>query len=170
MLRRCNSNLLVTVAHTIKISNRALLKLHEALNSLDGSKTGKDEVIPFEFTMDVSWRLSTNAVIVERAKLAFDRALRMVAKQVGLRPGESLHVANNENPDAAKVAKIEKFGQFTELSEELKDKEVDIPGILLIKLEELLNRPSSADGKVLKNPIPQGVRNGLVPIITEGAA
>ena len=61
---------------TVTLPVRDLLKLHSALNSLDGAKTGKDEVIPFEFSPQVSWNLVKNTTIVERAKIDFDKAVR----------------------------------------------------------------------------------------------
>ena len=143
----------------LKISNRDLLKLNEALGRLDGSKTGKDEIIPFEFTPEVSWKLAKNAVITGRAVLAYEKAVKQQAVQIGIKPGESITVGGTEKPDEAK---LEKFLRLDEAKETLKDQEQDLSGILLITLAELLAR---TDGK--SNPIPQSVRTGLVPIIEE---
>lgn len=155
------------MGQTLKLTNRDLVKLDNALRSLDGSKQGKDEIMPFEFAPAVSWKLSKNAVIVERAKLAYDKAVRMQARQLGILPGESITVGGDKAPDAEKLAK---FLKHDAIVEELKDQETEITGILCITLDELLKKPADGEGKVKTNPIPQSVRNGLVPIITEEAA
>lgn len=149
---------------TVKFTNRALLRLHEALNSLDGSKTGKDELIPFEFTAKVSWNLAKNQVIVERAKLIFDKALRQQAAQAGVKPGESIRVGPDEKPDPVR---LQKFAKLQDAIEEMKDQSVDLSGLIFVTLDDLLSGPVDADGNKKHNPIPQSVRAGLVPIIKE---
>ena len=53
--------------------------------------------------------------------------------------------------------------------EELKDGEVELTGILFIKMSDLLKRPPAGDRKEGVNPIPQSVRAGLFPIVKEEA-
>lgn len=152
---------------TLKLTNRAVLKLYDALTSLDGTKEKKDEMVIFEFARGVSWNLSKNTVIVERAKLTIDKEIRKLALGFGIKPGESVMVGGSKEPDEAKLSK---FLKHQEAVEELKDLESTLDGIVCITLDELLNRPANGDGKVLTNLIPQSVRNGLVPIIKEATS
>ncbi len=152
------------MGQSIEVLNRVMVKLHNSLSSLDGSKQGKDEIVPFEFAQTVSWNLTKNAVIVERAKIAYDREVRKKAREFGIMPGESIEINGKEAPNPEKLAKFLKHDAAVE---ELKDLTVTLDGLLFITLDELLNKPANADGKVLKNPIPQSVRNGLAPIIKE---
>ena len=150
------------MSEILKITNRDLIKLDQALKCLDCSRAGKDEVIPFEFDARVSWSLAKNSVLVERAKLAFDRAIRQQSKQCGLTPGDSIRVGPGDNPDPELVRK---FAAFEETADVLKDQETEISGLIFISLKDLLTKPSNSDGKQGKNPIPQSVIIGLVPII-----
>lgn len=147
---------------TLKITNRALVKLDEALYCLDASRTGKDEVVPFVFSPKVSWALAKNAVLVERAKLAFDKAVRAQAKTLKIAPGESIKAGEEVSPE-----KRERFAAFTDAIEELRDQEVEISGLIYIKLEDLIEQPAAGDAKAKQNTIPQSVRNKLVPIIVD---
>lgn len=145
------------------IINRDLLRLHEALNSLDGVREGKDNLIQFDFKMSVSWALTVNATLVEQAKVAFDRQVRKLAKDCGITPGETITRGEAVSPD-----KAARFQRLNDAIEELKDEQTEVNGLVQLRLEDILFRPASGDRKEGINPLPQSVRNGLVPIIKQG--
>lgn len=154
------------MSETLNLPLRDWLRINEALNCLDASKRGTDEIVPFEFSAEVSWRLAKNACILERLKTTFGKRMRQIAAQSGLKPGESISVGGGEVPD---MERLGRFAKFQDLVEEAKDVEEEVSGLLFVTLDELLTKPAGPDGKVGRNPIPQSVRNKLVPIIREGA-
>lgn len=146
------------MASKLTITNRDLLKLQVGLNSLDAVKTGKeDEIRLFEFSRKVKWNLTKNTIIVNRAKEAYDLLERQTEKKNGVFKGMKM-----TDETAKKVA------EHVAEMEDYKDQEIDLEGILLIKLSDLLARPLLDDKKPRPdNEIPQSTLTQLVPIIEE---
>ncbi len=141
------------------ITNRQLLELEIGLRQLDAVREGKDQVVALVFDPKTIYRLMKNSVVVEREKVGFDRADRAAAKTAGYFAGMQANEANARKADDYQRARAE-----------LLDQEVELTGILKIKLESLLTRPIE-DPKVKPklNAVPQSVINRLAPILEDEA-
>lgn len=145
------------MAEVLHITVRQLIALHKGLNSLDAIKEGRDELIGFQFDKKIAWNLTKNAVLVERAMEAYQKRERASMKTHSIVEGMKMD-------DKAALA----VGKHNEEMEVAKDDTVDIPGIIYVKLDELLNRPTGDDRNARKtNPIALSVLKNLAPIINE---
>ncbi len=147
------------MGQTVKLTNRRVLELYRGLNSLDGIRVGKDELVPFVFDSATKWALVSNAIAVESAKEKFDRYEREQAKTLGIHDGMTLNEANS-----AKVA------AYKEAIETGKDIEVDFSDLTTVSRSALLNQPlDPSDKKVIPrtNQIPLSVLKMIAPIIQE---
>lgn len=141
----------------LEVTNQKLLQLHRGLNSLDAVREGRDEMIGFEFTRDVKWRLTVAAVLVDNAREAFDRVDRETAKKSGTYDGMERSDENGKKKAA-----------YDEAMQSVLDQKVTIPDMPRFTLAELLDRPPCEDKKARKiNPIAQSTLKNLAPIIEE---
>lgn len=143
------------MAETMKFKIRAVLEIAAALKRLDGVVRGR-EPEPFEFAPKVIWNLAKNGTIFDREVEVYNKALRAAAAEAKIYEGDSLSPAN-----------AHKFAGYKDKLEEMKDQDVEVPGVLTIKLSDLLGRPASTASKIKTNPIPASVLTGLMPIIEE---
>jgi hypothetical protein len=143
-----------------RLNKRRLKDLLVGLMSLDGVRTGKDELVAFEFSRGTHSTLAEVYVAVERALMAFNVFDRACQKRHGVYDGMP---TTSEN--AAKLA------AYTDEIEAEKDAEVKLPDFPRIKLSELLTRPAAPGDRPgrapANNPIPQSVLNRLWPIIDD---
>lgn len=145
------------MAEPLTLTNRDLLALHRGLNSLDGVRRG-DGVEGFEFDDETRWALVENAVIVGRAKEAFDRYDREAAKRFGVFEGMAKSEANGQ-----------KLAEYLEDIEQAKDRTVGVPGLTPIAREKLLTGPADGKRPPRKNAIPVSVLVALRPILEDPA-
>lgn len=145
------------MAEALKLRYRDLLRLHSALNSLDGIRTGKEELVVFEFSTNVKWNISKNTVILNRAREEYDHRERHAMKEHGVFDGMDKNSAN-----------MMKLAAWNEEMEEHKDREVELLGVLLFSRADLLTRPPGEDRKPRPdNPIPNSVLTGLAPLLKD---
>lgn len=141
-----------------KLTVRQLTALHRGLTSLDGVKRGSGEVESFDFETGVRWNLTKNAVAVGRMLEAFQKFDRDCRIRHGVIDGLPITEAN-----------IQRINAYAAEIEPLKDQEIEVSGLLAVKLTELLTRPARPEdkGKPRTNAIPQSVLLNLVPLIEE---
>jgi hypothetical protein len=145
------------MSEPLKISVRELLKLHTALNALDGIRPSADNTVIFEFEPQVKWNLTKNAVIVERHKEEHDKAVRKLMQDRKLVSGDKV---NDQNRAA--------ILEMQALDEVAKDSPVELPGILRVKLTSLFNKRKDKDCKAdVVNLIPPSVLKGMSSIIDD---
>lgn len=149
------------MAEKLTLPMRKVLELRRGLNSLDAVKAGKEgEVVPLDFDPKTRYRLMKNAAIVEREALIFDKMDRGFAEQSGAYDGMEKNDANAAKMDA-----------YKRKLEEALDQNVDLDGLLFVRMEDLLFRPLPSDAKPTdkrkSNPVPQSVLHKLMPIIVE---
>lgn len=140
------------------MTNRQLLELELGLRQLDAIRGGeeKEKFVAIEFDAKTSYRLMRNRVFIEPAKMAFDKADRAAAKDAGYYEGMSVNDENAKKADA-----------YQQRRADLLDEEIEVDGLMLVTVENLLNRPEE-DPKTKKpkrNPVPQSVIARLAPIL-----
>lgn len=143
---------------SLKITYRELLALHTGLNGLDGARSGKEEITPFEFDIATRLLLLRASADIMRQKVVFDILDRKTAEECGVYDGMEKTDANAKKLDA-----------YQRKVEEAKDQSTDI-SVEKIALSALLNKPLTDDEKrrgasPRQNPIPQSVINRLFPIL-----
>lgn len=142
----------------LHVSIRQLVSLHKGLNSLDAVRDGESELIGFLFDKKVGWELTKDGVLVERAMEAYQKRDRALMKKYGVYEGMSMK-------DEKNAVALSKYNEEMEVA---KDDAVDIPGIIYINLDDLLNRPTGDDKNARRtNPIPLSILKCLAPIINE---
>jgi hypothetical protein len=148
-------------ASPIKMTTRELVQLRTGLSALDASKGSKEgEINVLEYDVKTRYRLMKAAEIVGRECLAYDRLDKELQEKHGIYDGLPRNEAN-----AKKIAAYE-----SDLEKSMND-EVELGGILKIKLANLLERPRTVDMKstdpVKLNALPQSAINRLYPIIED---
>jgi len=125
------------MAEKLILSNRAILKIHTGLRNLDGVASEAGKITRFDFDENVTWNIAKNIVLVERALEAYERARKSLLAKHAIVEGVQ-HQITEENAG--------KYATFMEEIEKLKDKQVEITGVLKLKKTELkeggLNVPS----------------------------
>lgn len=148
------------MSETLTIPVRALLRLHEGFNGLDGVKPNATETLLFEFDPGVKWNLVKNAGIVEAAKDAYDKSLRKLIADSKLVNGEPVTDKNRDAIIALQTAQ-----------DASKDSEVKLEGILFIDLTAIFNKRKAKDGKTeIVNQIPVSILKNLALLIKEEPA
>lgn len=129
------------------LTNAAILKLHVGLSSLDGQRVSKDEVKFYDFEDDVSWNITQNQVIMERAVELFDKEKKKRARENSVVEGMPLTEANAKQAAA-----------YMDSVDALKDQTQVLDGLIPLKRSEL---------KQKKNKIPPSVMKDLFPLLEE---
>lgn len=131
----------------LSLTNREIVKLHEALVALDGLPDRDGTVIRFKFDTKTIAALAKNRVIVERASEFYQRGRKTLGAQLGVVDRMKL----SEN-NAASVA------TFIHETENLLDESHSLEGLVKVALADLLKHD---------NQIPPGVIANLMPLIAE---
>lgn len=142
---------------TIKLTVRDLLKLHSGLKGLDGNRHSDKEFFYFDYDAGVRWNIGKNLAIVEREVEVYQKNVRAETRAVNLADGMNM----SEIPTLTAATISHKI-------DALKDKEIELTGILFLKLEEIERRPDSKDPRmkdIKVNPIPPSILAALMPII-----
>lgn len=142
----------------LTITNRQLIELDRGLSSLDAIRSGRDEIINFEFSDDTKYAIVHAAVVVRRAKETYDAFARAKAAELGVYEG-----LEKTQENALKVRDL------NAALEAAKEKPVTLDGITPIKASDLLARPGDPK-KPAKNNIPSSVLTNLWPILEWNAA
>lgn len=129
----------------LTLTNEELLKVEEGLKSLDGIPD-KGTVIRFDLPDDLCWNCAKNRCIVERGLRAHGLELRRLAAKHKVVDGQRL---TEENAPA--------IAAYLAAAEALKDKTIELTGILKINRKELV----AAGVKV------PGIFTNLMPILTD---
>jgi hypothetical protein len=137
-----------TMAERLTLSNRRLQKLFSGLRNLDGVSNEAGKIERFDFEDGVSWNISKNTVLVERALEPYERERKKLLGKHGIVEGVN-HTVNEENAP--------KYAKFMEDIEGLKDKTIEVSGLLMLKLADL-----NKGGK-----IPPSVKADLFDLIKE---
>ena len=141
------------MAESISITRRQLIELSTGLKQLDCIRETEKELVPLQFDTKTAYRLMRTSVAVERERALFDQLDRLASKEAGFYEGMA---ANEESAQKADAYQRKRAG--------LLDEEVELEGILLVTLAQLLERPEEFR-KSKRNPIPQSVINRLAHII-----
>lgn len=123
---------------TLKLTNRQILNLRDGFKSLDGVPGRPGEVIRFEFDAGLSWNITKNTVIIERAVEVYERQRAKITKESGVAAGTTVTDANAEKVSAWKEkldalkndATQELVGLLKIQRAELQKAGVKFPGIL----------------------------------------
>lgn len=111
----------------LTLTNRQILNVRDGLKSLDGIPGKPGEMIRFEFEPGLSWNLTKNMVIIERAVETYERERNKITKESGVTQGTSVTDAN-----------AEKVSAWKEKIDALKNEGTqELTGILKLKRSEL---------------------------------
>jgi len=141
------------------VSNRTLLKLHQALNSLDAIKSGSDQIINFHYDTATKLAIVHNIIAIDRMREVLDRTVSQSLKANKITEGMEKTPQNNEA-----------MAKHLLLLEEIQDADADLSGLRPLKIASLLNQPKCGDKDCVKqNNIPNSVLAMLSPILEEDA-
>lgn len=135
------------MAEKLKLFNHEIIALRDGLRALDGIPGKMGEVIRFDFSDSLSWNITKNLVIVERAVKVYDMQRNKISHDSGVAQGMVVNEAN-----------AEKVGAWKDRMDHLKDEESqELDGLLKLKRVELQKA-----GK-----IPPGIMANLFPLLEE---
>lgn len=140
---------------TLKI--RQVVEIAQGLKRLDGIVRGRENE-PFEMSAKTIWNIAKNGTVFDREVEAFNKAQRSAAAGSKIYDG-----------DALVPATAVQFAAYKDKIEEMKDAEIEVPGVLMLKLSDLIKKPSNSPSKIKTNAIPPSVLTQLMPIIEEDA-
>jgi hypothetical protein len=141
------------------VSNRTLLKLHQALNSLDAIKSGSDQIINFHYDTATKLAIVHNIIAIDRMREVLDRAVSDSLKANKITDGMEKTEKNSEA-----MAKHLLF------MEDIQNADADLTGLRPLKIASLLNQPKCNEKDCAKqNNIPNSVLAALAPILEEDA-
>lgn len=128
------------MSDSIKLTNRQILKIRDGLKSLDGIEGKGGEIIRFDFDTGLSWNITKNTVLIERAAETYDRERQKLMRKHGVTPGEQVTAAN-----------AEKVARWGEELDALKDATQDVSGLLKMKKVEFLKAGVGKVPSILAN-------------------
>lgn len=134
-----------------KLTNLQIVKLANALNSLDGIRLSQIQFEPFQFNPETSWRIANNIAVVGPHIETFNRAKKQLGAQYQLAEGMPITAEN-----------AQKVSDFMAALDGLEQKTVDVPGLEMISKDKL---NVGGDAKKVQNRIPPTVLAALVPIL-----
>lgn len=136
----------------LKLTNLQLVKLANALASLDGIRLGPQQFEPFNFNPETTWKVANNIAVLADPVAVFERAKKMLMVQ-------------NQMADQIQVTaeNAKKVADFIVMIEGLEAKEVEVALEPLSR--EKLN--VGGDSRKSQNRIPPSVLAALVPILED---
>lgn len=134
----------------LTVTNLQLVKLANALASLDGIRISQTQFEPYNFPPETSWRIANNLAVLAEPLAIFERAKKMLMVQ-------------NQMADQVQVTaeNAKKVADFIVTIEGLESKEVEVT------LEQLSREKLNVghDPRKLQNRIPPSVLAALAPIL-----
>lgn len=137
----------------LSLTNLQLVKLANALASLDGIRLSPSEYIQYSFPPETSWKIVSNSALLADHVAVFERAKKMLMVQNQM--AEQVQVTAE---NAKKVA------DFIIAIEGLELKQVQIEGLEKLNREKL---NIGNDRKRSQNSIPPSVLVALLPILED---
>lgn len=113
------------MAKNMVLSNLQIEKLHKGLRALDGVPVGS-ETVRFEFSDNLSWNITKNLVLVERALEVYKKHQAKLMRDTGISIGEKVTDSN-----------IQKVSVWKEKLDTLNENTQEISGLLLLKRADL---------------------------------
>jgi hypothetical protein len=143
------------MAENMTLKLRQVIDISAGLKRLNGVMTN-GLFSPYEFSPRTTWNIAKNGTIFDREVEAFNKAQRQMAAADLLHDGDAVGPAN-----------AARFSAYKDKLEELKDKDVEVRGVLILTLSELLEKPATTSSKAKTNGILPGILTQIMPIIKE---
>ena len=134
-----------------KLTNLQIVRLANALNSLDGIRLSPTQFEPFQFSPDTSWKIANDIAVIATHAESYNRAKKQLATQYQVAEGMAITTENAKS-----------VSDFMGALDGLEQKLVEISGLEPLSRDKL---NVGHDPKKNQNRIPATVLAALAPIL-----